>query len=393
MAEDMAWTTACTRATERGSGSRRRASVPLSDALGRVLDADVHSLVDLPPFDTSAMDGWAVRGGGPWTIVGDHHAGDTPRALDDGEALRISTGAVAPPHSSVLRSENGTENEGSVFTASGSPDFGSDIRRRGEEVRTGERILSGNQLLTPPAIGLAAAAGLDVLEVIPLPRVAVLILGDEFAQSGSPVGGHVRDALAPQLPGWIEAMGAQLCSLHHVPDSLDATRQALSDAEADVVITTGGTAGGPADHMRAAVESSLGRWLVDGVAVRPGHPMKLATLSGDRSLVALPGNPLAAVSALVTLAWPLLDALAGRTIRRPVSRPLATRAEASPSAHRLVPGQIIEGVVHLTTRPGPAMLSGIATADILAIVPPGEHPAADSMVEVLPLPWGSGLIV
>ena len=389
----MAWTAARTLATDLGSASVRRSVARLSDALGRVLVSDLHSLVDLPPFDTSAMDGWAVRGQGPWAVVGECRAGDPPRTLQLGECVRISTGAVAPEDSAVLRSEDGRERDEVVVSSSSAPPLGKDIRRRGEEVRNGERILREGQLLTPPALGLAAAAGLDTVEIIPLPRVAVLILGDEFAHEGLPVDGQVRDALSPQLPAWIESMGGELVSLTRVADSLAATQRALDAAEADVVITTGGTASGPADHMRNAVETASGQWVVDGVAVRPGHPMKLAMLSGERALVALPGNPLAAVSGLVTLAWPLLDALAGRVPRRPLARPLVAGVDASPIAHRLVPGDMEDGAVRLTPRRGPAMLSGMATADVLAVIPPGARAEAGTSVEVLSLPWGSGLLV
>jgi molybdopterin molybdotransferase len=221
----------------------------------------------------------------------------------------------------------------------------------------------------------------------------VIVLGDELVHAGLPDEGQLRDALSPQLPGWIEAMGGEPVSLDHVKDSLQDTGRALRDAVADVVITTGGTARGPADHMRDAVDGLGGQWLADGVAVRPGHPMKLGRLADGRSLVALPGNPLAAVSGLVTLAWPLLDAMAGRPTHRRVTRPLAERVDASPSAHRLVPGEMADGVVHLTTRRGPAMLSGMATADVLAVIPPGPAAEAGTGVEVLPLPWGSGLLV
>ncbi|MCZ3388181.1 MAG: molybdopterin molybdotransferase MoeA [Actinomycetia bacterium] len=392
MAEEMAWTVARARARDLGSASARRSVAALGDAVGRVLGSDLFSMVDLPPFDTSAMDGWAVRGQGPWTVVGDCRAGDPPRSLEHRECVRISTGAVAPADSAVLRSEDGRERDG-VVSGSSAPPVGKDIRRRGEEVRTGERILREGQLLTPPALGLAAAAGLDTVEVVPLPRVAVLILGDELAHKGLPVGGQVRDALSPQLPAWVEAMGADLVSLTWVADSLAATQRALDAAEADVVITTGGTARGPADHLRNAVEAASGEWLVDGVAVRPGHPMKLGVLTGERALVALPGNPLAAVSGLVTLAWPLLDASAGRDPRPPLARPLVVGVDASPGAHRLVPGQMEGGAVRLTTRRGPAMLSGMATADVLAVVPPGAHAEAGTHVDVLSLPWGAGLLV
>jgi molybdopterin molybdotransferase len=389
----MAWTTALTRARDLGSAAQRRSVAPLRDATGRVLVNDLHSLVDLPPFATSAMDGWAVRGGGPWTVVGDSRAGGPELALAPGQCIRISTGAIAPHDSTVLRSEDAAERDGVVVPSSASaPPPGKDIRKRGEEVRAGERILRSGQQLTPPALGLAAAAGFDSVEVVPLPRVAVLVLGDELASEGLPAKGQVRDALSPQLPAWVEAMGAELASLTPIADSLAATQRALADADADVVITTGGTARGPADHLRNAVDAAAGEWLVDGVAVRPGHPMKLAVLPGGRALVALPGNPLAAVSGLVTLAWPLLDALAGRVPRPRLTRPLVAGVDASPGAHRLVPGEMVNGAVRLTTRRGPAMLSGMATADVLAVIPPGARIAAGTSVEVLSLPWGSGLL-
>lgn len=388
----MWWPEARALATAIGDRSRQHARVSLADALGKVLAQDVNSLIDLPSFDTAAMDGWAVRGDGPWTVTGESRAGDPPRSLLVGQCVRISTGAAAPAGSGVLRNELGAQAGGVVTTLSGAPASGHDIRVRGEEVRTGEAILRIGQLLTPPALGLAAAAGHDEVEVVRLPRVAVLVLGDELVHEGLPDGGQVRDALSPQLPGWIEAMGGRLVSLASVTDSPAATELALREATADVVITTGGTARGPADHIRAAFAAASGRWLVDGIAVRPGHPMKLGLLPEHRVVVALPGNPLAAVSGLLTLAWPLLDAMAGRRPQAPVRRPLASSVDASPGAHRLVPGQMVDGAVRLTTRRGPAMLSGMAAADVLAIITPGVPAEAGTAVDVLPLPWGLGLL-
>jgi molybdopterin molybdotransferase len=365
----------------------------LSDAVGQVLAEGLVSLVDLPPFDTAAMDGWAVRGPGPWELVGEVRAGDAARSLRDGECVQISTGAVAPDGSAVLRSERGRVEHGKVRADDHTPPVGHDIRHRGEEVRSGDPILGRGQVLTPPAVGLAAAAGHDTVDVVARPRVSVLVLGDELVHTGVPSGGRLRDALAPQLPGWIEAMGAVPVEVTHVRDDLDSTERALMASPADIVMTTGGTARGPADHIRGAVAALGGRWLVDGVSVRPGHPMKLGVLPGDRSLVALPGNPLAAVSGLVTLAWPLINAQSGRPPSTAVTRPLAGRVDSSPGAHRLVPGQMVDGTIRLTTRPGPAMLSGMAVADALAVIPPGHAGDAGTGVQVIALPWGSGLLV
>jgi len=386
----------------RTARTRTPLTIALGDARDLVLATDVRSTVDLPTFDTAAMDGWAVSGPGPWHIVGDVLAGQHVPSLASGEAVRISTGAMVPQQSGVLRSERGTEH-GDIVELNddaAAPTVGSDTRRAGEEVRAGEVILRVGQVMTPPAIGLAAAAGHDTLSVIPSPTVAILVLGDELVDRGVPQLGQVRDALAPQLPGWVASMHGALTSIAPVEDSLAATIAAISSVDADVVITTGGTARGPADHIRGAVEHLDGQWLVDGVAVRPGHPMKLAALPGGRHVVALPGNPLAAISGLMTLGEPLIAAASGRVIldvassRTLVSRPLGEAVEASPGSHRLIPAQIKDGHVHPSLRRGPAMLTGLATADVLAVVSPGPSPVdAGSQVDVLPLPWGTGLVV
>ena len=402
---DLSWPRARQRALQAGVAAaaiRDSSTVALGDAADLVLAADVLSLVDLPLFDTAAMDGWAVRGSGPWRVVGEARAGRPASPMQSGEAIRISTGAVVPPDSAVLRSEHGVEAAGTVEVSEAHPEppVGADTRFAGEEVRAGEVVLASGSVLTPPAIGLVAAAGHDRVNVQPRARVAVFVLGDELVDHGLPGPGQVRDALAPQLPGWIDAMHATLVNVSRVEDSLSATTEAIASADADVVVTTGGTARGPLDHVRAALDELGGAWLVDGVAVRPGHPMKLATLADGRLWLALPGNPLAAVSALVTLGEPLLSTLAGRDAPRDlepetaVNRPLAVSVEASPGAHRLIPAGIRGGQAHPVLRRGPAMLSGLASADVFVVVPPGpEALPAGHAVSVLPLPWGTGLVV
>lgn len=360
----------------------------LTDAVGAVLAAPVTSHVDLPPFDTAAMDGWAVVGPGPWRVVGEARAGDDARMLEPGQAVRISTGAVVPTGAGVLRSEDGVEVDRTVRSDSAVRP-GQDVRRRGEEVRAGETVLAPGTVLTPPAVGLVAAAGHDTVTVVPAPRVAIAVLGDELSTSGVPSGGAVRDALAPQLPAWVLAMGGVPIAVRHVPDSLDATREALA-VDADILLTTGGTARGPADHVRAAVAALGGAWEVDGVRVRPGHPMKLGRLPDGRLLVALPGNPLAAVSGLLTLAAPALGALQGRPL--PVLRRmrLTVAVDAHPTSHRLIPGRWSADGVEPSTRRGPAMLSGVSTADVMLVVPPAAAASPPgSEVEVMALPWTS----
>ncbi|MFJ8675374.1 molybdopterin molybdotransferase MoeA [Streptomyces sp. NPDC093589] len=380
----------------------------LSDALGRTLAASLTALTDLPSFDTSAMDGWAVAGPGPWHIDGpadpEAHpgilAGHVPtEALPDGHAIRIATGARIPSGATaVLRSEHGEvrdlgEDRARLSAPRPAPP-GQDIRPRGQECRRGDQLLPAGALVTPAVLGLAAAAGYDELTVYPRPRVDVFVLGDELLQQGLPEDGRIRDALGPMLGPWLRALGAEAAPPRPLADDADTLYAAIADSTADVVITTGGTASGPVDHVHPTLRRLGAEVLVDGVAVRPGHPMLLARLTPRRYLVGLPGNPLAAVSGLLTLAEPLLRTLAARRRATAWRTPLAGAVQGHPHDTRLVPVAYRDDDRDgLTAAPlhfnGPAMLRGIAAADALAVVPPGGA-GRGAEVELLELPWSAG---
>ncbi|MCX5398340.1 molybdopterin molybdotransferase MoeA [Streptomyces sp. NBC_00102] len=384
------------RAGRRSSQAAIR--LPLDRSPGHVLAEGLVALTDLPSFDTSAMDGWAVTGPGPWhfregsgLLAGDGGLGRLP----DGEAVRIATGARMPAEATaVIRSEHAEVDEAKgMLHARRAVVPGQDIRPRAQECRTGEHLLAPGTLVTPAVLGLAAAAGYDALVVVPRPRVEVLVLGDELLTSGLPHGGRIRDALGPMLGPWLRAAGADLADPRCLGDDPEALRHALTTTDADLVLTTGGTAAGPVDHVHPILSAIGAELLVDGVAVRPGHPMLLARLAPDGPcLVGLPGNPLAAVSGLLTLALPLLGGLAGRVAPEPYRALVQDAVQGHPHDTRLVPvahrsgrGGGRDRVVPLRYN-GPAMLRGIATADGMAVVPPGGvRPGAE--VEILDLPW------
>ncbi|MDI5964283.1 molybdopterin molybdotransferase MoeA [Streptantibioticus silvisoli] len=369
---------------------------PLRDALGDALAAPLTALTDLPAFDTAAMDGWAVAGPGPWrrTETGALLAGHgTGAALADGEAVPIATGAPLPPGATgVLRREHGETGPGDagplrVREPYPAPGPGHEVRPRGQECRAGERLLERGTVVGPPVLALAAAAGYDVLPVVPRPRVDVLVLGDELLTRGLPDDGRVRDALGPLLPPWLRRLGARAPEEpRRIGDDAEALRQAVAHSTADLIITTGGTAAGPADFVRPVLAGLKARVLVDGVAVRPGHPMLLAVLPSGRPLVGLPGNPLAAVSGVLTLVEPLLRTLTGRADREPRSGALEQQVPGHPHDTRLVPVAFRSGgrVAPLRFH-GPAMLRGLAEADAMAVVPPGGAPAGTE-VELLLTP-------
>ncbi len=361
----------------------------LDHVAGAVLAADAVALTDLPAADTSAMDGWAVAGPPPWHVIGEVLAGAVPGPLPPGAAVTIATGAVVPPDADgVLRREHGRLVTGPDGAARVEPVPGAadpaglarDVRRLGGECRAGEVVLPAGSLLTPAAVGLLAAAGHDHVEV----RRAgadVLVLGDELLGSGPSRDGRLRDALGPLLTAWLPAVGLSVTSRRHVPDRADALALALGTCTGDVVVTTGSTARGPVDHLHAVLDRAGARCVVDGVAVRPGHPMLLAVLADGRPLVGLPGNPLAAVSGLLTLLDPVVRALHGRPppVRRTVR--LEEAVDAGAEATRLVP--LRDGRPALFA--GPGMLRGVAGADVVGVVPPGGAAAGD-VVEALPLP-------
>ncbi|MFJ8189913.1 molybdopterin molybdotransferase MoeA [Streptomyces sp. NPDC096094] len=367
-------------------------AAPLDAALGLTLAAPLTALTDLPSFDTSAMDGWAVAGPGPWTVRDEGvlagHA--EPAPLTDGAAVRIATGARVPlDTTAVLRTEHGRTDGRDRLQATREVGHGQDIRPRGQECRSGDQLLPVGTLVTPAVLGLAAAAGYDTLTAVPRPRVDVLVLGDELLTEGRPHDGLIRDALGPMLPPWLRALGAEVRAVRRIGDDAEALHRAVTTSDADLVVTTGGTAAGPVDHVHPVLSRIGAELLVDGVEVRPGHPMLLARLKDDQHLVGLPGNPLAAVSGLLTLAEPLLRTLAARPAPEPYTLPLRDAVHGHPYDTRLVPVVLRgDGAVPLHYN-GPAMLRGIAVADALAVVPPGgAGPGQEA--ELLDLPWTTG---
>ncbi|WP_329366320.1 molybdopterin molybdotransferase MoeA [Streptomyces sp. NBC_01483] len=385
------WSQARTTAERAARSVPRRApvSVSLDTALGLVLAAPLSALTDLPSFDTSAMDGWAVAGPGPWDLREEHvlagHA--RPEPLIDGEAVRIATGARIPRDATaVLRSEHGRLDGQGRLHATREAVHGQDIRPRGQECRSGDQLLPVGALATPAVLGLAAAAGYDTLAVIPRPRVEVFVLGDELLTEGLPQEGLIRDALGPMLPPWLRALGAEVLAVRRLGDDAKALHKAITRSDADLIVTTGGTASGPVDHVHPTLSRIGVQLLVDGVKVRPGHPMLLARTKENQHLVGLPGNPLAAVSGLLTLAEPLLRILAGRAAPEPYTLPLRDAVHGHPYDTRLVPVVVRADQAVPLHYNGPAMLRGIAASDALAVVPPGGALPGQEL-ELLDLPW------
>lgn len=289
--------------------------VPLERALGRVLAADLTSADDAPPFDCSAMDGYALVAGpgGELPVVGESRAGrPADCALAPGEAIRISTGAVVPDGAdSVVPVERVEERDGSVVVPDWEP--GRNIRRAAEDMRADEVVLHSGAELGPAEIAVAAAAGHHRVACARRPRVAVLATGDELAEPGAPLGpGQIRNSNAYAVAALAERAGAKVVERRHVPDDAEATRAALAEAlaVADVVCVSGGVSVGPHDHVKAALAELGVEERFWGVRLKPGKPTWFGAC-GRVLVFGLPGNPVSAMVTFHLFARPALRRLAG----------------------------------------------------------------------------------
>lgn len=394
------WAGARVAAYRAGSKARPEpVEVALPDADSATLATPLVTLTDLPAFPTSSVDGFAVRGPGPWRLVGQVLAGETPEPLRDGTAVEIATGAMVPDGiEQLIRVEHSEIPEPGYIT--GQPRPNPDWRQPGEEAVTGEELLPAGTPVTPGVIGLAASCGYDSLMVYPPPRAGVLVFGDELLVSGPPRAGRVRDSLGPSLPAWLRRLGTQpvpgLSPRGPVQDTLRAHIAAIQAAlaEADVVCTTGGTMHGPVDHLHPALDKIDSEYVVNTVKVRPGFPMLLARVTtdgGTRWIAGLPGNPQSAVVGMMSLVAPLVAGMSGRplpalrqvTLGAPVK---ARDADTHLALVRVDP----DGTAYPLPHAGSAMLRGVASADGFAVIPAGTGGEPGQQVELVPLPLRAG---
>jgi molybdopterin molybdotransferase len=359
----------------------------LTDALDRVVARDIASPRDVPPFDNSAMDGFAVRAGPPaeLEVVGESRAGrPSPAEVGQGQAIRISTGAALPAGASAVvpvERARALDEAGERVWVDAAEE-GANVRRAGEDVRTGDVVLRKGAVVGPAELGVAASIGCDVLPCARRPRVAVLVTGDELAEPGDPLGpGRIYSSNAFALGALVERSHATLVRRSTVRDDAESTRAALERAleEADVVCVSGGVSVGPHDHVKPALRELRVAERFWGVALRPGKPTWFG--SHDRALVfGLPGNPVSAMVTFQLFVRPALAALQGApaaparvaaVLDDPVPLlPLREQAvRVRLSAH--------DGGWHaaVTGEQGSHMLTSMLGADGLALVALGEGEA------------------
>ncbi|MEO7270179.1 MAG: gephyrin-like molybdotransferase Glp [Knoellia sp.] len=358
-------------------------TVGLSESLGRVLAADVVAAVDLPGFDNSAMDGYAVRsadvvGASPASPVvlevdGDIAAGDTTRhVLRPGVAMRIMTGAPLPDGADAIIPVEVSDGGVSRVSLTLAAEVGRHLRLQGEDVRVGDVVLRAGTRLGPGQVALAAASNVAELVVTPEPRVSILSTGDELVLPGQSLEyGQIVDSNSVMLAALVTAAGAGVMGSGHLNDDADAMASLLQDmpGNPDLILTTGGVSMGAYDTVKEVL-STTGTVEFVKVAMRPGMPQGAGVVGERRTpIITLPGNPVSSFVSFHVFVLPVLRALAGLDPELATTESVATQGWSSIQGRaeftRVVLGP--DGV-----RPsggqGSHMLGALAEATHLAVV-------------------------
>jgi molybdopterin molybdotransferase len=371
--------------------------VALADALGRVLAEDLLAPSDVPAWDNSAMDGYALRArdlpieGGFLPLAGRIAAGDsglTP--LAPGQAVRIFTGAPLPPGADTVVAQEDCQVEGSGVWLPAAKQ-GAHVRQRGEELTNGSLLLSAGQRLRPQEIGLLAGMGFARVAVYRPLRIGLLSSGDELREPGEALQpGQIYNANRFTLGAVLRSLGMQVHDYEVMADDLAASRDALSLAasEWDMLLTSGGVSVGEEDHLKQAIRE-LGELHLWRLAIQPGKPLAFGEVGG-KPWLGLPGNPAAALITALIVARPFLLRAQGRVEVLPKALPLpAAFSWTQPRPRRQylrarlqtdANGQL---QVHLHPRQGSAMLSSACWSDGLAVIEIGQTLQAGEAVSYL----------
>lgn len=378
-------------------GEPRAQRLALDDAGGRVLADDVQTQLDQPPFDNSAMDGYAVRSADlvdlPVTLeVVDTSAAGHPatRTVGPGQAARILTGAATVEGTDCVVPVEDTDAGLDRVQVHRHHPPGANVRRAGEGARRGEVVLRAGTLLNPAHLGVAASSGVAELDVVGPARVAIIVTGDELVPVGTPLGpGQIPESNGVVAAGLVRGCGAT-ATVHHSDDDAPALRALLGELASshDVVLTTGGVSmGAEYDSVRVALDGT--DVMVVKLDIRPAKPLAFGRL-GDALFVGLPGNPVSVVVSFELFIRPVLRRLAGiEPAVPPTVSGTAGEAFAHPggSATHFLRVRRAEDVYWSTGAGGSHLISGIAAADALAVLAPGERVDPGGALTLVPL-WG-----
>jgi molybdopterin molybdotransferase len=359
--------------------------VRLEEALGRTLAGEIISAEQVPAFDKSAMDGYALRAAEtfgasptdpvPLKVIGEIFPGEVgDLEVGPGEAARIMTGAPFPDGADAVLMAEQTTDRGNRVLVHGSVVPGRNVARAGEDIKQGDRVLERGRLLRPQDLGVLASIRMVDLQVTRRPVVGIISTGNELvepdsAEAGRP--GRVVNSCRPMLEGLVRATGGLPRSLGTLRDDRELLREALATFEGDILLTTGATSAGKEDYLPGLL-AELGELLVHGVNIRPASPVGFGRM-GKRLAVLLPGNPVAAMVGFDVFVRPALQLLLGqreerwnRRVRGRLRRKLASALNRTDFVRVQLVG---EGEVEPLRSGGAGILISVTRADGFVIVP------------------------
>lgn len=377
----------------------QRETLPLSEALGRVLAEPVKSQVDVPPWNNSAMDGYAIK-------ISDLNpeenrlrigqripAGSAGKILEPGTAARIFTGAPIPEGADAVVIQEVCRIEGEEVVIDEKPARGANIRKAGEDILQGEEILSAGVRLDAQHLGLAASVGVAELSVYRRLKVAVCSSGDELVMPGSELRpGQIYNSNQFTLTGLLQRLGCEVVQLGIVEDTLEATCEVLSrGAEmADLVLASGGVSVGEEDHVKPALErlGSLELWQI---ASRPGKPLAFGYIGGT-PFMGTPGNPVSLFVTFSIFARPFIlrmQGMSGGVLPKPVRVVAGFEKPATDKRQEYARGRLElndqgKAVVRLYPNRSSGVLSSVVWANGIAVLPPLTAIKPGDFVDFIP---------
>ena len=372
--------------------------LPAGDALGRVLAEDVLSAIDVPGYDNSAMDGYAVdsasfaEAGSVLAVSQRIPAGQRGEALVPGTAARIFTGAPVPEGADAVVMQEQCEQQGDSVVINTVVQAGENVRRAGEDIGQGATVLAAGTLIRPQEQGLLASIGCADVSVKRKLKVASFFTGDELVEPGKTLApGQIYNSNRYTLNGLLQAAGCSIDDYGIVPDSLEATLDVLqrASAGADLVITSGGVSVGEEDYVRIALErlGELNMWRIN---MKPGKPVAFGKV--DRALfIGLPGNPVSVFVTFLILARPLILKMQGA--KQYLPQPLSIRSgfewrgiKRQEYLRVRIRRDSLDPYAEIYPHQGSGVLSSVSWADGLVVVEPEQVVVPGDILDYIPFP-------
>lgn len=349
------------------------ATVALQEATGRILASAIQAPCSIPAFPQSSMDGYAFRllpSNGPYKLIGEMAAGSNKELLlKPAEAVRIFTGAAVPAGAdTVLMQEKARVEKDYLFNDWNEITIGANVRPVGSEIEAGETALTAGILLTPGAIGFLAGMGITKVEVIPLPKVSIIVTGNELQTPGEPLEyGQVYEANSFTLLAALGQLGIEPFGLYRSGDNPDQLNEILWNAleESDVVLITGGVSVGDYDFTTQALDACEVEKVFHKIKQKPGKPI-LFGVKNEKLVFGLPGNPASVLTCYYQYVLPAFSILSGRNVNlQELSVPLKGRYKKAEGLTHFLKGYCNEGSVELLGGQESYKLNSFATANCL----------------------------